>query len=206
LYNSVKSVRYCHKNGVVLESFMFLRAMQLNDLGAFECLHELDCPWSEAVADKAVVSNKMCFLKYAREHGCPWIGGELCRKAAYLGNFDCLKYLYEQGCECNALTCERAAAAGRIDCLRFLHVLGCAWNSAVSKSAVTSGNFACLKYVHQNGCPCNLAVLIEVIKCNRIRFVQYLMQHGCGWNKEILVNAEKMNNACSRYFLRVCVK
>ncbi|CAL6326969.1 unnamed protein product [Bathycoccus prasinos] len=66
-------------------------------------------------------TNKLKFLKWAREvKQCEW--DEKTIAAAVLkGNLEILKYCFSNGCPCDEEeSCKRAAMAGHLDCVRFL--------------------------------------------------------------------------------------
>jgi len=89
-------------------------------------------PWGEIddrgrVTDQAwfcwqvATTNKLEFLKWAREvKQCEW--DEKTIAAAVLkGNLEILKYCFSNGCPCDEEeSCKRAALKGHLDCLRFL--------------------------------------------------------------------------------------
>ena len=89
-------------------------------------------PWGEIddrgrVTDQAwfcwqvAATNKLEFLKWAREvKQCEW--DEKTIAAAVLkGNLEILKYCFSNGCPCDEEeSCKRAAMAGYLDCVRFL--------------------------------------------------------------------------------------
>ena len=66
-------------------------------------------------------TNKLEFLKWAREvKHCEW-GEETITVAALIGNLEMLKYCFSNGCPCDEeKSCTLAAAGGHLDCLRFL--------------------------------------------------------------------------------------
>ena len=66
-------------------------------------------------------TNKLEFLKWAREvKHCEW-DEETITVAALIGNLEMLKYCFSNGCPYNEEeACEQAAAGGHLDCLRFL--------------------------------------------------------------------------------------
>ena len=70
---------------------------------------------------QVAATNKLEFLKWAREEkDCEW-DGKTINKAAYKGNLEMLKYCFSNGCPCDEeKSCERAAYGGHLDCLRFL--------------------------------------------------------------------------------------
>ena len=66
-------------------------------------------------------TNKLEFLKWAREvKHCEW-DGETITGAAFKGNLEMLKYCFSNGCPYDEEeSCELAADRGHLDCLRFL--------------------------------------------------------------------------------------
>ena len=66
-------------------------------------------------------TNKLEFLKWAREvKKCEWDEWTI-NKAAYKGNLEMLKYCFSNGCPCDVEeSCVQAAIGGHLDCLRFL--------------------------------------------------------------------------------------
>jgi hypothetical protein len=89
-------------------------------------------PWGEKdddgnVMDQAwfcwnvATTNKLEFLKWAREvKHCEW-DEETIKEAAHKGNLEMLKYCFSNDCPCDEKeACELAAIDGHLDCLRFL--------------------------------------------------------------------------------------
>jgi hypothetical protein len=89
-------------------------------------------PWGEknksgSVIDQAwfckevAATNKLEFLKWAREvKQCEWNEWTI-NKAAYKGNLEMLKYCFSNGCPCDVEeSCVQAAIEGHLDCVRFL--------------------------------------------------------------------------------------
>ena len=89
-------------------------------------------PWGEKdkrgnVVDQAwfcfrvAATNKLEFLKWAREvKHCEWDEWTI-KAAAAIGNLEMLKYCFSNGCLCDEeKSCEQAAINGHLDCLRFL--------------------------------------------------------------------------------------
>ena len=66
-------------------------------------------------------TNKLEFLKWAREvKHCEW-DEETINAAAHKGNLEMLKYCFSNGCPCDEKeSCEQAAHGGHLDCVRFL--------------------------------------------------------------------------------------
>jgi len=70
---------------------------------------------------EVALTNKLEFLKWAREvKYCEW-DEETINAAADEGNLEMLKYCFSNDCACDEEeSCTRAAANGHLDCLRFL--------------------------------------------------------------------------------------
>ena len=66
-------------------------------------------------------TNKLEFLKWAREvKHCEWDEWTI-HNAAAIGNLEILKYCFSNGCPCDKKdSCFQAASKGHLDCLRFL--------------------------------------------------------------------------------------
>ena len=89
-------------------------------------------PWGEICEDgtvrdqalfcaKVAFTNKLEFLKWAREvKQCEW-DEETITGAAFKGNLEMLKYCFSNDCPYDEeASCKQAAAGGHLDCLRFL--------------------------------------------------------------------------------------
>jgi len=70
---------------------------------------------------QVAVTNKLEFLKWAREvKHCEWDERTI-NKAAFKGNLEMLKYFFPNDCPYDEeASCKRAASGGHLDCLRFL--------------------------------------------------------------------------------------
>jgi len=89
-------------------------------------------PWGEEDSDgyvmdqtwfcwQVALTNKLEFLKWAREvKQCEWDEWTI-NAAAAVGNLEMLKYCFSNGCPCDEeKSCIQAAIKGHHDCLRFL--------------------------------------------------------------------------------------
>ena len=70
---------------------------------------------------EVAATNKLEFLKWAREvKHCGWDESTI-KVAADIGNLEMLKYCFSNGCPCDEeKSCELAAHGGHLDCVRFL--------------------------------------------------------------------------------------
>ena len=71
--------------------------------------------------EQVAATNKLEFLKWAREvKHCEWDEWTI-NQAAIKGNLEMLKYCFSNGCPYDEeASCKQAAAGGHLDCLRFL--------------------------------------------------------------------------------------
>ena len=71
--------------------------------------------------EQVAATNKLEFLKWAREvKHCEW-DEKTIKVAAFKGNLEMLKYCFSNGCPCDEeKSCKQAAGGGHLDCLRFL--------------------------------------------------------------------------------------
>jgi len=71
--------------------------------------------------EQLALTNKLEFLKWAREvKHCEWDEWSI-NQAAFKGNLEMLKYCFSNGCPCDEReACGQAAIGGHLDCLRFL--------------------------------------------------------------------------------------
>ena len=89
-------------------------------------------PWGEMCEDGTVrdqawfcaevaVTNKLEFLKWAREvKQCEWDEWTI-NEAVAMNNLEMLKYCFSNGCPCDEeKSCKQAAIGGHLDCVRFL--------------------------------------------------------------------------------------
>ena len=117
-------------------------------------------PWGEKdkgnVIDQAwfcagvAATNKLEFLKWAREvKHCEW-DEETIKVAALKGNLEMLKYCFSNDCPCDEKeSCSQAASEGHLDCLRFLFDKVKPSRETEKEAAMTSrhaGHVEILKY------------------------------------------------------------
>ena len=71
--------------------------------------------------EQVALTNKLEFLKWAREvKQCEWDERTI-TVATAIGNLEMLKYCFSNGCPCNEEeSCELATIGGHLDCVRFL--------------------------------------------------------------------------------------
>jgi hypothetical protein len=119
-------------------------------------------PWGKKFEDGDVMdqawfcwqvacTNKLEFLKWAREvKHCEW-DEKTITGAATIGNLEILKYCFSNGCPCDEeMSCKIAAVRGHLDCVRFLFDKVKPSRKTVVEAAgqaTASGHVEILKYI-----------------------------------------------------------
>jgi len=120
-------------------------------------------------------------LKYLYENNCPWnIKG--CTIAIKHGHLNCLKYLHENGVPWNKDFCHFAAGNGHLQCLKYLHENGCPWDQTSCEYAAKNGHLECLKYLHENRCPWDVKTFVNAVEYGQLKCMKYLYDNNCPWN------------------------
>ena len=152
-------------------------------------------------------TNKLEFLKWAREvKHCEWDEWTIYQAAAK-GNLEMLKYCFSNECPCDKRnTCKHAAAGGHLDCLRFLVDKvkpSRGTEKEVVIQATCGGHVEILKYLVEErkiSDELKITLLGAAAKYGRLDCLQYLVEEA----KAPLYNLEGIANA--RYFeQRECV-
>jgi hypothetical protein len=117
-------------------------------------------------------------LKYLHENGCE-CDSDTSKMAAFNGHLECLKYAHKNGCKWFSLTCQYAAYNGHLECLKYAHKNGCKWYSNTCRNAAENGHFECLKYAHENGCKWNSNTCAFAAKNGHLKCLKYAHKNGC---------------------------
>ena len=99
---------------------------------------------------KVALTNKLEFLKWARDvKHCEW-DEKTILQAAFRGNLEMLKYCFSNGCPCDeGESCKHAARKGHLDCVRFLFDKVKPWRDTEKEAALqaaSGGHTDILKY------------------------------------------------------------
>jgi hypothetical protein len=154
-------------------------------------------------------TNKLEFLKWAREEKkCEWNEWTI-GEAARLGNLDMLKYCVANQCPMDEETCADAAEGGELECLKYLHEqVKAPWDwhtggragkhghlhileylverkydefdEGACRLAAEEGHLDCLKFLHETAkAPWTSDAVYWAHKCNHPECVQYLLDNDC---------------------------
>ena len=152
-------------------------------------------------------TNKLEFLKWAREvKQCEWDEVTI-KVAAFKGNLEMLKYCFSNGCPCDKKeSCFQTASEGHLDCLRLLFEKvkpSRGTEKEVVIQATCGGHVEILKYFVEErkiSDELKITLLGAAAKYGRLDCLQYLVEEA----KAPLNNLEGIANA--RYFeQRECV-
>ena len=175
-------------------------------------------PWGKKFEDGDVMdqawfcegvaaTNKLEFLKWAREvKQCEWDEVTI-KVAAFKGNLEMLKYCFSNGCPCDKKeSCFQTASEGHLDCLRLLFEKvkpSRGTEKEVVIQATCGGHVEILKYFVEErkiSDELKITLLGAAAKYGRLDCLQYLVEEA----KAPLNNLEGIANA--RYFeQRECV-
>ena len=97
--------------------------------------------------EQVAATNKLEFLKWAREvPQCQWDERTI-NRAAFKGNLEMLKYCFSHDCPCDEKeACEQAAIGGHLDCVRFLFTKVQPSAKYAAMPAACGGHVDILKY------------------------------------------------------------
>uniref|UniRef100_A0A2S2QTJ0 Putative ankyrin repeat protein L25 n=1 Tax=Sipha flava TaxID=143950 RepID=A0A2S2QTJ0_9HEMI len=129
----------------------------------------------------AAFMEKIEFLKYAFEIGCPW-NEKVMLHSGIVGNLNCMKFAYENGCPWHESTCCIAAEYGHLDVLKYAHENNSPWDQKTTESAAKGGHLNCLIYAFENGCPWDAKTIYAAAINSNIECLKYAHSNGCPWN------------------------
>jgi len=131
----------------------------------------------------AIINNHIDFLKSINfKYGLD--GNNLCLLALQFGNFECFKYLYEQGIKFDKE--DFYYAVSNIDCLKYVlknvvhdHDKDTLFNSEfISDMVVLENNIECIRYLDESGYLFDYRILLTTIEHNRIDLFRFFSQVG----------------------------
>ena len=105
--------------------------------------------WSETnFCSRVAWTNKLEFLKWAREEKkCEWDSGTI-HVAANQGNLEMVKYCVAKKCPIDAWACAEAAGNGHLEVLKYLHEEAKApWDSETAAGAAKFGHLHILEFL-----------------------------------------------------------
>jgi len=85
-------------------------------------------------------------------------------RAATNGHANCLKYIFNVGCDILVEgICNAAANKGNLECLTCARTFNCPWSANTFDLLLKNGNTDCINFARENGCPSSDAVVSSTI-------------------------------------------
>lgn len=125
-------------------------------------------------------------LQYIVDSGCVVDEAEECA-AAYAGNLDCLKFVYDTyrrdqlDLPKGPKLCGVAAAKGNLEVLKFAHENGYEFDVWTCAEAAANGHLSCLKFAHETGCPWDVKTMHGAAVKGHLDCLAYACERGCSW-------------------------
>jgi len=142
---------------------------------------EKKCEWDEDTINAAAEQGNLEMVKYCVANKCPidWIA---CASAAENGHLECLKYLHEEAkAPWDSSTASWAAQNGHLHILEYLvERMYNGYNERACATAAAYGHLDCLKYLHETAkAPWNSAAIRVAHEIDQTECVQYLLDNNC---------------------------
>ena len=142
---------------------------------------EKKCKWDDLTIKTAARQGNLEMVKYCVANECP-IDGRACAHAAFNGHLECLKYLHEEvNAPWDSRTASWAAEKGHLHVLEYL--VECEfdqYDTLACWEAAEYGHLDCLKYLHETAkAPWDEDAVRTAHENNHPDCVQYLLDNDC---------------------------
>ena len=141
-----KLIKRSSRKGELRKRF---KVKEMSSISTLEFAWEHKSPWCEPYFCSEVArTNKLEFLKWAREEKkCEWDEVTI-ETAALQGNLKMVKYCVANECPIEESACACSALNGQLECLKYLHEEAKApWNSDTASWAANDGHLHILEYL-----------------------------------------------------------
>jgi hypothetical protein len=166
------------------------QAAKAGDLDAIvRMMASPDFEWDDETTAFAAEYGHLEVLKFAYEHGCPWVI-HTCSSAAFRGKLDCLKFAYEHGAPLPNFVSAGACSGGNLECLIYACEKGCQVDENNSRLAA-SRSLECLEYLHSIQCPMDVYTSIYAAKEFKLDCLRFALEHGCPFERATCVRLNK---------------
>ena len=188
--NDKKYINFFFNNNLIIPTNICDFAAQSGNINILKYLHdELYFPLNKTTMVATAECGNLECMKYLFENGCEW--DEKVTMYSARTNFECLQFSILNNCPKHPFTCLFAAISGNIKALQFAHENNCYWDEKVCSN---SANVECLKYAHENGCPWDEYTCSTAAIYNRFECLKYAHENGCPWDKTTCSNAVANNS------------
>lgn len=137
----------------------------------------------------AATENQFECVKWLREQGCPF--GRTCEVSAIRGNFEILKWAIDNGAELNPFVCSGIATHGNLELLKWAREIGCPWDVKTCSQAALSGNFELLQWVRENGCEWDKFTAVKAAMSGNIAMFKWVIKSGCPYDNAVCEEAAR---------------
>jgi hypothetical protein len=178
---NLECLKFLHENGYTFDKYI---CYHVTDSSNFECLkyvyeHIDNKNTQYGYFDEVIKSDLNADAKSIN----------ICERAAFNGNIECLIYLYEKGFPLGKNTCVSAVKGGNFECLKYAHENGCPLKKEECEKEVEESrnlNLECLKYLRENGCSLNNEKICKnAIRENNLEVLKYIHENGFSWDEDI---------------------
>ena len=141
-----KLIKRSSRKGELRKRF---KVKEMSSISTLEFAWEHKSPWYEPYFCLEVArTNKLEFLKWAREEKkCEWDEWTI-NRAARQGNLKMVKYYVANECPIEESACACSALNGQLECLKYLHEEAKApWDSRTAACAALKGHLHILEYL-----------------------------------------------------------
>lgn len=153
--SKIEIVKHLHKMGFSLNEYIFGLAInfyqsnKIESTQILEYLHENRCPYNLDFW-KSVRDIKI--LQFLHHHGYTFNKSLPIRYTAE-GNFECLIYICENGCQLDKQCYINAIKNRYIEIVKYLYEKNCPWDEDVYKVCLEKDDIISLDFLYQNCCP-----------------------------------------------------
>lgn len=145
--------------------------------------------------EKAAECGNLDNIKWLRTNGHEWYVNQyfgqsyVFRAAVKFGDFNIIKWLYENGCPLKdyELT-EIAAENDDFECMKWLHKMGCELSPEIFQITATLGDLDMMKWLHENGCSWSSekyddSIFYAAAIFGNLDNMKWLHENGCPWDE-----------------------
>jgi hypothetical protein len=173
-----------------MSSTNIIDAAKAGDIELLQLMMSLpDFEWDLETTAFAAQYGHLEFLKFAHEHGCPWVV-HTCSSAAYGGHLDCLKFAHEHGAFLPQWAINGACASKNLECLKYVCEHGCPVDNFHSSLAARR-SLECLKYLYSIQCPMDAHTSFSAAKEFQLDCLRFALECGCPFERDTCIVLNK---------------
>ena len=120
-------------------------------------------------------------LKWLVENGYKF-NNRVGSKAVELGDLDIMKWLVKNGCKLGKGICADAAEHGQLEILKWLVEIGYKMSHETASSAAFNGHLELLQWAVANGCRMGADVISSASRNGHFDLIKWARKNGCRWD------------------------